>query len=100
MPSDAMRQLDPRGLISEAFAIDGITEPDCRSIFFDWALGLGDDLDQATAIDALLAHYANAPEDHPMRQVLLEGVGRRPGADGPSEHPRRRGGRRGRNSEA
>ena len=93
MSTDAIRHLDPRGLISEAFAIDGITEPDCRSIFFDWALGLPDDVDQSAAIDALLAHYADVPADHPMRRVLLEGAAA-------PEPPRRRGGRRARVGEA
>ena len=29
---------DPKGLISEAYNIDGITAGECRSIFLDWAL--------------------------------------------------------------
>ena len=36
---------DPRGVIFEAYRIEGITGPDCRSIFLDWALGLNTDLD-------------------------------------------------------
>ena len=31
---------DPKGLISEAYKIEGITLGECRSIFLDWALGL------------------------------------------------------------
>ncbi|MGB1096749.1 MAG: hypothetical protein ACPG09_09845, partial [Paracoccaceae bacterium] len=31
---------DPKGLISEAYNIDGITAGECRSIFLDWALGV------------------------------------------------------------
>lgn len=92
-------QLDPRNLIREAFAIDGIVEADCRSIFFDWAMGLSADLDQSAAIEGLLSAYADQPSDHPMRLVLLEGVGRRgsngapDGAAQAESAPRRRGGR-------
>lgn len=65
---------DPRGLIREAFVIEGITEPDCRSIFFDWAMGLPDGTDMAAGITAMLARH---PDDaaHPMRKVLEEGLG-------------------------
>ncbi len=67
--------LDPRGLISEAYRIEGITEPDCRSIFFDWALGLDPEANPRDAIEALLArHAAEQPDDHPMTQVLREGL--------------------------
>ena len=31
---------DPKGLIREAYSIDGITKAECRSIFLDWALSL------------------------------------------------------------
>ena len=31
---------DPKGLIFEAYRIDGITLPECRTIFLDWALSL------------------------------------------------------------
>jgi len=31
---------DPKGLIYEAYRIDGITKPECRTIFLDWALSL------------------------------------------------------------
>ena len=85
---------DPRGLIREAFRIEGIGEADCRSIFFDWALGLGPEADMPALIEALLAHYAEAPADHPMRQVLLEGLNRRDGVDAAASSGRRTGRRR------
>lgn len=85
---------DPRGLIREAFRIEGITEPDCRSIFLDWALGHGAGADHRAMIETLLAQYADEPEDHPMRQVLLEGLNRRSGVDASSRGGRRTGRRR------
>lgn len=80
--------LDPRGLIREAFAIEGIAEPDCRSIFLDWALGLPEGADASAMIAALLEAHADKPADHPMMAVLREGLNREAGP------PRRRGGRR------
>ena len=75
---------DPKGLIREAFRIDGITKPECRSIFLDWALSV-EAADMHPLIEALLAQYAVEPDDHPMKQVLAEGLQARP-------RPRRRGG--------
>jgi hypothetical protein len=64
--------LDPRGLIREAYRIEGITAWDCRSIYLDWALGLASDPAEATR--ALLDRYAPDAPDHPMTAVLREGV--------------------------
>jgi hypothetical protein len=66
---------DPRGLIAEAYRIDGISGPECRSIFLDWALSL--EGDAASAIALLLTKYESAAPDHPMTAVLREGVERR-----------------------
>jgi len=74
MTEDAAKIHDPRNLIREAFRIDGIGREDCRSIFFDWALGLKDDQDARTAVTALMAIYADAPADHPMMIVLREAL--------------------------
>ena len=41
---------DHKGLIREAYRIDGITLPECRSIFLDWALSLPAERDQALAL--------------------------------------------------
>lgn len=76
---------DPKGLIREAFRIDGITEPECRSIFVDWALSVDAD-DPRALIGRLLDRHADAPPDHPMRVVLTEGLAA-------PARPRRRGGR-------
>jgi len=79
---------DPKGLIREAFRIDGITEPECRSIFLDWALSVEAE-EVKPLIEALLARHAAEAEGHPMKTVLHEGLQDRPRA-------RRRGGRQSR----
>ena len=84
---------DPKGLILEAYRIDGITKPDCRTIFLDWALSLPVDRAQDQALAALLAIHDGSHPDHPMTQVLREG---RQGI----ATPRRRGGWRARNGRA
>ncbi|MGF1551034.1 MAG: hypothetical protein ACFBWO_00870 [Paracoccaceae bacterium] len=63
--------LDPRGLIREAYRIDGIGAEDCRSIFFDWAMGLAPGIDPGEAATALKIAY-DAPADHPMTVLLDE----------------------------
>jgi hypothetical protein len=63
--------LDPRGLIREAYRIEDIGTEDCRSIFFDWAMGLAPGVDPGEAAQALRAAYA-VPEDHPMTALLDE----------------------------
>ncbi|MHA6323458.1 hypothetical protein [Roseivivax sp. CAU 1753] len=78
---------DPRGLIREAYRIDGIGIEDCRTIFLDWVLGLPVETDNAVAIRAMLARYGQS--GHPMTRVLEEGLATL-GA------PRRRGGWRAR----
>ncbi|WP_170363278.1 hypothetical protein [Ruegeria arenilitoris] len=80
---------DPKGLIREAYRIDGITLPECRSIFLDWALSLPDGRDQKQAMTELHAVYAAQDADHPMTQVLREGLDT-------AQAPRRRGGWRAR----
>ncbi len=65
-------EADPRGLIFEAYHIDGIASEDCRAIFFDWALGTNDDADLPTLALNLLTHYAPIFPNHPMTAVLSE----------------------------
>ncbi|CUH66638.1 hypothetical protein TG4357_02534 [Thalassovita gelatinovora] len=81
--------LDPKGLIRESFRIDGIAEPECRSVFLDWALSLPDGTDNQEALKHLITRYAQQPVDHPMMMVLREGLGQMAG-------PKRRGGWRAR----
>lgn len=91
MPSRPDDPADPKGLIFEAFRIDGIGDAECRSILVDWALSVETE-DSRALIETLIARHADAPADHPMRKVLAEGLSQPP-------TPRRRGGRRARLNE-
>lgn len=79
---------DPKGLIYEAYRIEGITKPECRTIFLDWALSLGADHDTQAALRKMIETYAQDPA-HPMSEVLGEGLQA-------IATPRRRGGWRSR----
>ena len=72
---------DPKGLIAEAYKIDGITLAECRSIFLDWALNV--DGDTNAALTVLIERHGQG--EHPMSDVLREGLST-------AERPRRRGG--------
>lgn len=65
---------DPKGLISESYRIDGITASECRTIFLDWALSLPDSSDSRAVLTSLVARYADDAPDHPMTQVMREGL--------------------------
>ncbi|WP_170427835.1 hypothetical protein [Ruegeria arenilitoris] len=80
---------DHKGLIREAYRIEGITLPECRSIFLDWALSLPPERDQAQALIDLHAAYSLQEADHPMTKVLAEGLQS-------AKAPKRRGGWRSR----
>ncbi|WP_044026703.1 hypothetical protein [Ruegeria sp. TM1040] len=88
-PSADRASLDPKGLFREAYRMDGLDGAQCRSIFLDWALSTPVDLDTEAALSELLAHYGEAFPDHPMTQVLRDGL--QGGA-----RPKRRGGWRSR----
>jgi len=75
---------DPKGLIRESFAIEGITDGECRSILIDWALSLPAAAEQPAALRTLLVCYG-AP-GHPMTALLSAALV-------PGAAPRRRGGR-------
>jgi hypothetical protein len=77
---------DPKGLVRESYAIDGITSAECRSIFLDWALSLRAGTSPHEAMRALIDRYGAGREAHPMTGVLTEGLSA-------PEHPVRRGGR-------
>ncbi len=78
---------DPKGLIKEAFAIDGIAAPECRSIFLDWALGVPVGYDVQEEVRKILHHYApEVPASHPMLITLQAAL------ETPTV-PKRRGGR-------
>lgn len=80
---------DPKGLILEAYRIDGIQKSECRTIFLDWALSLSLEQDTGTVLKALLAQYGVNHPDHPMTEVMTEGLAG-------MASPRRRGGWRSR----
>ncbi len=80
---------DPKGLIFEAYRIDGIQKSECRSIFLDWALSLPIEEDTGTVLRRLLGQYGAQHPDHPMTEVLSEGLTT-------MTAPRRRGGWRSR----
>lgn len=80
---------DPRGLIRESYVIEGISSEECRSIFFDWAMSVPAGEDSKTRIQNLLKMYQDANRNHPMTEVLLEGLEH-------SGEAKRRGGARGR----
>lgn len=80
---------DPRGLIQEAYRIDGLSVEEARVIFLDWALSRAAEPDAPSQIAALFAAYGAAVPDHPMSLLLRAGI------DGAAPAGRR-GGRRGR----
>jgi hypothetical protein len=82
---------DPKGLITEAYRIEGISAPECRSIFMDWALSLPDGAEAPAVLARLLERHGAGAPDHPMTQVLREGL-----ATAAPSAGRRRGGWRGR----
>jgi hypothetical protein len=81
--------LDPKGLMREAYRIDGISPSECRSIFLDWALSLPTGNDTHEALEHLLKQYGEDAPDHPMTDVLRQGLTK-------LTNPRRRGGWRSR----
>ncbi|HIP23876.1 MAG TPA: hypothetical protein EYG79_09840 [Rhodobacteraceae bacterium] len=80
--------LDPRGVIADAYKIEGISASECRSIFLDWALEPREAADLRSAASTLAAQYAGFPA-HPMTSILTEATVEL------SSAPKRRGGRRG-----
>ena len=69
----AVMDYDPKKLIHESFNIRDISERECRSIFFGWALDLEENLDPLVGISMLLEKYAEDNPNHPMTKVLKEG---------------------------
>lgn len=79
-------EADPKGLVRESYRIEGISGPECRSIFIDWALSLKPGVESSEALRVVLAEYGLGLPDHPMTAVLTEALT----APAP---PKRRGGR-------
>lgn len=85
---------DPKGLIREAYRIEGIGDAECRSILVDWALSLPRRADPRAALARLAARHAPGAEAHPMTRLLREAEA------APVLTPTRRGGAAGRRSPA
>ncbi|MGV6839716.1 MAG: hypothetical protein ACWA40_05935 [Planktomarina sp.] len=83
---NTLKTVDPKGLIYEAYRIEGITLGQCRSIFLDWAINVPADADTQDFIRACLAEYADTAPEHPMTQTLQAGLN-------PAQQTGRRGGR-------
>ena len=81
-----LKQADPKGLVRESYAIEGITLGECRSIFIDWALSLPAGADTPDCLAVVIGHYAASLPDHPMSAVLRD-------AQTTTDTPKRRGGR-------
>ena len=65
---------DEKGLIFEAYNIENIDSSSCRVIFFDWLISLDQGIDQSEAITKLLKAYSSSFPNHPMTELLIEGL--------------------------
>ena len=65
---------DKKGLIFEAYNIENIDSSSCRVIFFDWLISLDQSIDQGEAITELLKAYSSSFPNHPMTELLIEGL--------------------------
>ncbi len=80
---------DPRNLIGDALIMEGLTEAENRSIFFDWAFGLKQPETAPEAAKSLLAIYRNEMTlTHPMIRLLEQA------ANGPAKRQGRTNRRR------
>ncbi|MFV2091975.1 MAG: hypothetical protein ACC634_02715 [Hyphomicrobiales bacterium] len=84
-----LKQMDPRGLFTDSYLIEGITEGECRSIFLDWALGVPVGQEPRDWVALLLKQFQPAHPAHPMTKVLSQAMAAAPAG-------KRRGGRGGR----
>jgi len=77
-------EIDPRGMIYEAYRIEDIVIEECRMIFLDWAMNTPQG-DMQDYLSQLLAEYETDNPNHPMTAVIKEGQ--------TTTTPKRRGGR-------
>lgn len=68
---------DPRGLIHDAYRMEGLGAVECRSIYLDWAIGMPAGTDLAGATQRMLAQFGDDAPEHPMTAVLREGTARK-----------------------
>lgn len=86
-----LHTIDPKGLIADAYAIEGITDAECRTIFLDWAISVPGGQDSVAVLPVLASHYADKDPAHPMSLVIAEGIEK-----AAAGAPKRRGGARAR----
>ena len=65
---------DEKGLIFEAYNIENIDSSSCRVIFFEWLISLDQSINQGEAISELLKSYSSRFPNHPMTELLTEGL--------------------------
>ena len=65
---------DEKGLIFEAYNIDNIDSSSCKIIFFDWLISLDPSINQDKAVKDLLEAYSPKFPNHPMTELLTEGL--------------------------
>ena len=70
---------DEKGLIFEAYNIENIDSSSCRVIFFDWLISLDQSINQGQAIIELLKAYSSRFPNHPMTELLIEGLNQNSG---------------------
>ena len=78
--------IDPRGMIYEAYRIEGVSLEECRMIFLDWALNTPQG-DTNAHLDEWLVEYEADNTNHPMTHVIRDGL------KSSSNVAKRRGGR-------
>ena len=66
---------DEKGLIFEAYNIENIDLNSCKTIFFGWIVSLDPSINQGEAINELLEAYSPRFPNHPMTELLIEGLG-------------------------
>ena len=87
-----IKDVDPKGLICESYRIESITLPECKTIFFDWAIQVPVGTDPAVYIKFCISYYEDVMPNHPMTSVLKAALA-------PAPQNIRRGGRAGRVTE-
>ena len=60
--------------VLETDNIENIDSGSCRVIFFDWLISLDQSIDQGQAITDLLKAYSSSFPNHPMTELLIEGL--------------------------
>ena len=65
---------DEKGLIFEAYNIENIDSSSCRVIFLEWLISLDQSINHGEAISELFKAYSSRFPDHPMTELLMEGL--------------------------